>query len=295
MTWEAVKTNKGLALDQKLMLSGGVLPLVRAGAGTAVHGSGDLADVTALSSPTTNTVGLGGIRRNSATMVTVPVTISSVGVTTAYTVKQIGVFATDPDDGTILYMIAEDSTGVDIPTEDQGIGFSAVWNMAITLSNSANVTVQASGILTADDAEATYAHIQHIHSYNDLTDKPTIPEAVVVDGELSTTSENPVQNKVVKAELDKKGNASIITSTNVSVTENSWVADSTYSGYAYKADVTIAGVTSDYFADVCFSNANALSGYYAPVCESGNGYVRLYSTVQQAITIPSIICTKKIV
>lgn len=41
-------------------------------------------------------------------------------------------------------------------------------------------------------------------SYNDLSDKPTIPAASTVDSELSSTSTNPVQNKVIKAALDGK-------------------------------------------------------------------------------------------
>ena len=41
-------------------------------------------------------------------------------------------------------------------------------------------------------------------SYNDLTDKPTIPSASTVDSELSSTSTNPVQNKVIKEALDGK-------------------------------------------------------------------------------------------
>ena len=40
-------------------------------------------------------------------------------------------------------------------------------------------------------------------SYNDLTNKPTIPAAVTVDSSLSTTSANPVQNKVITAALNK--------------------------------------------------------------------------------------------
>lgn len=41
-------------------------------------------------------------------------------------------------------------------------------------------------------------------SYNDLTDKPTIPQGVVVDNALSSTSENPVQNKVINNALNGK-------------------------------------------------------------------------------------------
>ena len=39
-------------------------------------------------------------------------------------------------------------------------------------------------------------------SYNDLSNKPTIPKAVTVDAELSGTSTNPLQNKIVKAKFD---------------------------------------------------------------------------------------------
>lgn len=38
-------------------------------------------------------------------------------------------------------------------------------------------------------------------SYNDLKDKPTIPASFTVDSELSSTSVNPVQNKVINAAL----------------------------------------------------------------------------------------------
>lgn len=41
-------------------------------------------------------------------------------------------------------------------------------------------------------------------SYNDLTNKPTIPAAVTVDSALSSTSTNPVQNKVLNAALAGK-------------------------------------------------------------------------------------------
>lgn len=41
-------------------------------------------------------------------------------------------------------------------------------------------------------------------SYNDLTDKPTIPAAVTVDSALSGSSANPVQNKVVAGALAQR-------------------------------------------------------------------------------------------
>ena len=41
-------------------------------------------------------------------------------------------------------------------------------------------------------------------SYNDLKDKPVIPEGAVVDEALSDTSKNPVQNKIVNDAIGKK-------------------------------------------------------------------------------------------
>lgn len=47
-------------------------------------------------------------------------------------------------------------------------------------------------------------------SYNDLADKPTIPASATVDSELSSTSVNPVQNKVINAALNSKADSSAL-------------------------------------------------------------------------------------
>ena len=47
----------------------------------------------------------------------------------------------------------------------------------------------------------TLATVATSGSYNDLTNKPNIPSAVTVDSALSTTSENPVQNKAISQQF----------------------------------------------------------------------------------------------
>ena len=49
----------------------------------------------------------------------------------------------------------------------------------------------------------TLATVATSGSYTDLINKPSIPAAITVDAELSTTSENPVQNKVIAAKLNE--------------------------------------------------------------------------------------------
>lgn len=45
-------------------------------------------------------------------------------------------------------------------------------------------------------------------SYNDLSNKPTIPSAITVDNAISSTSTNPVQNKVIYTQLSNKAGSS---------------------------------------------------------------------------------------
>ena len=54
------------------------------------------------------------------------------------------------------------------------------------------------------------ANVATSGSYNDLADKPTIPASATVDSELSSTSVNPVQNKVINAALNSKADSSAL-------------------------------------------------------------------------------------
>lgn len=50
-----------------------------------------------------------------------------------------------------------------------------------------------------------------LYDYDDLADKPTIPAPITVDSALSGTSENPVQNRVIKVALDEAGSGTGLT------------------------------------------------------------------------------------
>lgn len=59
---------------------------------------------------------------------------------------------------------------------------------------------------TASEVGALPANTQLFSGdYNDLTNKPTIPDAVIVDSTLSKTSTHPVQNKVITEALENVG------------------------------------------------------------------------------------------
>ena len=76
------------------------------------------------------------------------------------------------------------------------------------------------------------------------------------------------------------------------ITVNTWVSDTTYTNYSYKAAITLTGVTSSMIAEVIFNVTESESGNYAPVCETFDGGVYIYSKVNSAITIPTILVVK---
>lgn len=73
------------------------------------------------------------------------------------------------------------------------------------LSSTSTNAVQNKAVKTELDKKANsndLATVATSGSYEDLENKPTIPEGVVVDAALSSTSTNPVQNKVIKSAID---------------------------------------------------------------------------------------------
>lgn len=78
---------------------------------------------------------------------------------------------------------------------------------------------------------------------------------------------------------------------NVSVSKGSFVSDTTYQDFPYKASITLSGVIESMIPEVVLSVDDALSGNYAPVAESYNGGVYLYagSPPDADITIPTIL------
>ena len=79
--------------------------------------------------------------------------------------------------------------------------------------------------------------------------------------------------------------------TNVTVSTASFVSDSTYTDYGYRAAVPLTGAITSMIPEVILSLDDAISGTFAPVAESYAGGVYIYANAvpSAAITIPTII------
>lgn len=85
--------------------------------------------------------------------------------------------------------------------------------------------------------------------------------------------------------------------TNKTVSPSAWALDTSANAselYPYQATITCSGVNDTYFPQVIFSFNDALSGYFAPVCESvnNNGIKIWASDIPDEFTIPTIIAIR---
>lgn len=80
---------------------------------------------------------------------------------------------------------------------------------------------------------------------------------------------------------------------NVSAT--TWESNTSVSGYTYRCAIGLSGVNANMYAEVIFDAEEALSGNYAPICQTygqTSGGVYIYAKVNTSITIPTIVIMK---
>lgn len=115
---EAILTRQGLSLQAKLDTGGVKLNVIRAVSSDDVVDTALLPQQTVIKNPIQTLVL--GERRAENNQTILPVTLYNEGVVAPYTLRQIGVYAEDPDIGEILYLIAQDTDSPDtIPTEER--------------------------------------------------------------------------------------------------------------------------------------------------------------------------------
>ena len=101
----------------------------------------------------------------------------------------------------------------------------------ITVNSNSDI-IQFRKVVPNGDITKTVAMVEDLSevatsgNYNDLINKPNIPQASIVDSELSSASTNAIQNKVVKTELDKKANIESPTFTGTATASTLTVTDS---------------------------------------------------------------------
>jgi len=92
---------------------------------------------------------------------------------------------------------------------------------------------------------------------------------------------------------DQADDIALLTPIKVTNASPSFASDNTYQDYGYKGTITVTGATASMRPEVIFGLTEAMSGNYAPICESGAGVVYIYAKVNTPITIPLVIVHKE--
>lgn len=138
--WNGLQlTNKGIALQAKVQ-AGTQLHITKLKLGSGVVPSGtDIKTLTDLIDPEQN-LGIGG-KEAVDDYCKISSTISNTGLKAGYYVRELGVFAQDPDDGEILYMYTTDGAPDYLPAGGGSTVISQEFSVMIAVDDTDNIVV----------------------------------------------------------------------------------------------------------------------------------------------------------
>lgn len=293
-TWDTnAKTMKGLALDQKLLAASLPLKLKAAVSGAGKVNPTQLMRQTEVLEPKqTLEMRPPKLIEGEIPTAEIPIMLTNKGLTEEYTLYQVGIYAEDPDEGDILYIIGQSdiSSGEKVPSEAEMPGYSITWNFAINVSkaSSVEVMINEAGKLTLAQADERYA-LKH---NTVLTGNPMAPTPISGDStnRIATTKFVSSALEELSVVIAQMGTSHVIE--NTVITPDMFVDDETYEDFPFKVSIPIEGLTEKHLVEVIFSQAEASSGIFAAVTSSADGEVIIYAAEKPAedITIPTIEC-----
>ena len=208
MSWKALITDAGNELSAKT-ISGGSIKLTHAKAGSGTVSEQDLHLQTELVN-VKQTLSIESIKYSNAVN-NIEILLDCRGLKEAYDLTQIGIYATDPDAGEILFAIAQTENPKHIPAENEVPFYSIDFNFAFALKNNQNMvaTIDQSTFATKEQLSAVDARIDNIivNAGSTEDNAELIDMRVDVDGKRHSTA-----GEALRSQLKQKANLTDISS-----------------------------------------------------------------------------------
>lgn len=163
--WEnTALTEKGTALQNKLF-DGQTLKITGAKAGAGEVPPVNLRQQTQITDERQE-ITLQPVRTEDGKAV-IPVLLENKEVEESYELHQVGFYAQDPEEGEILYCIAQTSEGKKIPSAAESPGFSITWNFCFQNSDTApfEVVLDSAGLVGVEQ------HKKLLDSVNEIKNR----------------------------------------------------------------------------------------------------------------------------
>lgn len=181
--WEnTVLTDKGVTLQAKL-LQGQTLKIIRVVTGGKKVPVVDLRKQISVTEGGHDIV-LQPIRMKGDRTI-IPVLLENKSLEKSYELWQVGFYAEDPDEGEILYCLAQASEAKNIPSATESPGFSITWDFYFKTSNTIPIEVllDSKGLVSMEQYQI---HVDEINEVKDRIDTLNLK----VDGKADQSSLN---------------------------------------------------------------------------------------------------------
>ena len=155
-------TNVGADLQAKINAGLTTLKFTKVGVGSG-SGSGSVNALTAMVHKEQD-IGIGNVEANG-NIVTINFTLTNKGLGSAYKMSEMGLFATDPDKGEVLFAYMTDSTPDTMPADGSATVVSQDVTLNIAFSNTGNVsaTIDTGAFVTHENLN-THNSTEDAHS-----------------------------------------------------------------------------------------------------------------------------------
>lgn len=164
-------TNKGQALMAKLMQGTGTCDFTNIRLSSQVYSDAQIPGLTSLANvkqtaPVTKKTVI------NSTSIQIEGAVDNTQLATGYNIQTIGIYATDPDDGEILYAAARAITAGYMPPYNGITVSGGVFKFVITVGASSQVTltVDPAGYASIADIQSLEAEVSDVKAYVGMTD-----------------------------------------------------------------------------------------------------------------------------
>lgn len=260
--WEnTALTEKGTALQNKLY-DGQTLKIIRVKAGAGEVPPVNLRQQTEITDERQE-ITLQPVRTENGKAV-IPVLLENTELKEGYELHQIGFYAEDPEEGEILYCIAQTPTGKNIPSAAESPGFSITWNFCFQSSDTApfEIVLDSAGLVSAEQHEVHTKAIEKLEKM--VEDLSTLTSGEITEL-TAAVNEVKSENARLTSELKTKANQSDLNEANTRI------KDLVRSQILQRSDISVpAGGTPEYKFAYSLPAGYKVLGFGGFACTTSN-------------------------
>lgn len=201
-------TNKGAALLSKVQTRGVALSFTNIKIGSGQHSETmDLKELESLAAEK-QTIGISSKNVIDSTTCKLVAIITNIGLAAGYYIREIGLYANDPDEGEILYMINYDSVPDYLPAESEGSVVEQDFSIFAKVNDAETVVISVDYNTLAKKANTLSGYGIEDAYTKTASDTLLAIKADKSDTYTKTETNNLLSNKANVSDLDLKADKS---------------------------------------------------------------------------------------